>query len=105
MSGFWFAAFSCLAQSLVLLWSCPFLLSNVSGRVALTLAVSRRLRPPSEDGEYCLSGGHDKLVKLWNPQRGRLIKTYTGHGREVAAIAVYVPPFPLPLPFCCFPLV
>jgi len=42
-----------------------------------------------DDGEYCLTAGNDKLVKLWNPHRGRQIKTYAGHGREVAAVAVY----------------
>lgn len=44
---------------------------------------------PIDDGEYCLTAGNDKLVKLWNPHRGRQIKTYAGHGREVAAVAVY----------------
>ncbi len=35
------------------------------------------------DGQYCLSGGRDKLVRLWNPQTGLLIKAYKGHGFEV----------------------
>ncbi|XP_065833950.1 WD repeat domain-containing protein 83-like [Oscarella lobularis] len=34
-------------------------------------------------GSYCLTCGTDKTVKLWNPHRGTIIKTYTGHGREV----------------------
>lgn len=35
------------------------------------------------DGEYCLTCGSDKSVKLWNPYRGALLKTYSGHGYEV----------------------
>jgi len=35
------------------------------------------------DGNYCLTCGSDKSLKLWNPQRGILLKTYTGHGYEV----------------------
>ena len=35
------------------------------------------------DGNYCLTCGGDKLLKLWNPHRGVLLKTYSGHGYEV----------------------
>jgi len=35
------------------------------------------------DGNYCLTCGSDKSVKLWNPLRGLLLKTYHGHGYEV----------------------
>lgn len=35
------------------------------------------------DGNYCLTCGSDKLLKLWNPHKGVLLKTYTGHGYEV----------------------
>ena len=35
------------------------------------------------DGNYCLTGGSDKSVKLWNPHRSRLLKSYSGHGYEV----------------------
>ncbi|KAG8226520.1 hypothetical protein J437_LFUL006910 [Ladona fulva] len=35
------------------------------------------------DGEYCLSCGSDKSLKLWNPYHPRLLKTYGGHGNEV----------------------
>lgn len=35
------------------------------------------------DGEYCLSCGSDKKLKLWNPYRSLLLKTYGGHGNEV----------------------
>ncbi|CAI8047078.1 WD repeat domain-containing protein 83 [Geodia barretti] len=34
-------------------------------------------------GRYCLTSGSDKTVRLWNPHRGLLIKTYGGHGDEV----------------------
>lgn len=34
-------------------------------------------------GGYCLTCGSDKQVKLWNPHKGTLLKTYTGHGYEV----------------------
>jgi len=37
----------------------------------------------SSDGNYCISAGSDKSIRLWNPQKGLLIKTYTGHGWEV----------------------
>lgn len=37
------------------------------------------------DGNYCITTGSDKTVKLWNPHlpKGLLLKTYTGHGYEV----------------------
>ncbi|XP_069783601.1 WD repeat domain-containing protein 83 [Narcine bancroftii] len=35
------------------------------------------------DGNYCLTCGSDKTLKLWNPHRGKFLKTYTGHGYEV----------------------
>ncbi|XP_072346890.1 WD repeat domain-containing protein 83 [Scyliorhinus torazame] len=35
------------------------------------------------DGNYCLTCGSDKSLKLWNPHRGTLLKTYCGHGYEV----------------------
>ena len=36
------------------------------------------------DGKYCLSGGKDKNINLWNPIEGSKIKTYSGyHGYEV----------------------
>lgn len=38
------------------------------------------------DGEYCLTGGADKTVKLWNPMKKLLLKSYVGHGFEVADV-------------------
>ncbi|KAL4236337.1 WD repeat-containing protein 83 [Mactra antiquata] len=35
------------------------------------------------DGSYCLTCGSDKTVKLWNPHRKLLLKSYIGHGYEV----------------------
>ncbi|XP_018900421.2 WD repeat domain-containing protein 83 isoform X1 [Bemisia tabaci] len=35
------------------------------------------------DGEYCLTCGSDKKIKLWNPHRGVHLKTYSGHGNDV----------------------
>ena len=32
-------------------------------------------------GTYCLSCGKDRTLRLWNPHRGTLIKTYTGGGQ------------------------
>ncbi|KJH42693.1 WD domain, G-beta repeat protein [Dictyocaulus viviparus] len=39
------------------------------------------------DGNYCLTSGSDKSVKLWNPIKGTLLKTYTGTGNEVFDVA------------------
>ncbi|XP_054716061.1 WD repeat domain-containing protein 83-like [Uloborus diversus] len=35
------------------------------------------------DGNYCLTAGSDKSVKLWNPHKSVLLHTYMGHGYEV----------------------
>ena len=35
------------------------------------------------DGSYCLTCGSDKSIKLWNPHRQILLKSYGGHGYEV----------------------
>uniref|UniRef100_A0A3P9HCZ0 WD repeat domain-containing protein 83 n=1 Tax=Oryzias latipes TaxID=8090 RepID=A0A3P9HCZ0_ORYLA len=35
------------------------------------------------DGNYILSCGSDKSLKLWSVSRGTLLKTYSGHGYEV----------------------
>lgn len=37
----------------------------------------------NNDGQYCLSCGSDKSIKLWNPHRQLMLKTYSGHGYEV----------------------
>ncbi|KAJ0184271.1 hypothetical protein K1T71_000694 [Dendrolimus kikuchii] len=35
------------------------------------------------DGTYCLTCGADKKIKLWNPHRNLLLKTYGGHANEI----------------------
>ncbi|KAK4411595.1 WD repeat domain-containing protein 83 [Sesamum angolense] len=40
------------------------------------------------NGEYCLSCGKDRTIRLWNPHRGLHIKTYKSHGREVRDVHV-----------------
>lgn len=36
-----------------------------------------------ESGSYCMTCGSDKTLRLWNPHKSLLIKTYMGHGAEV----------------------
>jgi len=38
--------------------------------------------------KYLLSGGQDRVIRLWNPSVGTEIKAYSGHGYEVLSIAV-----------------
>lgn len=40
--------------------------------------------------KYLLSGGQDRIIRLWNPSVGTLVKAYSGHGYEVSSITVYV---------------
>lgn len=40
------------------------------------------------DGNYCMTAGGDKTIKLWNPYNFRLLKTYAGHGGEVSDVQV-----------------
>ncbi|CAH2043471.1 unnamed protein product, partial [Thlaspi arvense] len=40
------------------------------------------------DGNYALTCGKDRTIRLWNPHRGILIKTYKAHGREVRDVHV-----------------
>lgn len=35
------------------------------------------------DGNYLLTCGSDKSLKLWSVSRGVLLKMYSGHGYEV----------------------
>eukprot|EP00474_Spongospora_subterranea_P010754 CRZ11212.1 hypothetical protein [Spongospora subterranea] len=42
----------------------------------------------NSDGNYAISGGRDKIIRLWNTEKGTLIKEYSGaHGYEVRDIA------------------
>ncbi|KAG8807254.1 hypothetical protein FRC17_004554 [Serendipita sp. 399] len=36
---------------------------------------------------YCLSGGQDRSIRLWNPTNGKEIKKYEAHGYEVLSVA------------------
>lgn len=40
------------------------------------------------NGNYCLSCGRDRTLRLWNPHRGLPIKTYKAHAREVRDVDV-----------------
>lgn len=42
----------------------------------------------NKDGNYCLSCGKDRTLRLWNPHKGILIKIYKSHGREVRDVCV-----------------
>lgn len=42
----------------------------------------------NSDGNYCLSCGKDRTLRLWNPHRSTHIKTYKAHGREVRDVHV-----------------
>lgn len=41
---------------------------------------------PKVDGEYCLTCGSNKTIKLWNPKKQLCLQTYTGHGYEVVDV-------------------
>lgn len=42
----------------------------------------------NRQGDYCISGGADKMIKLWNTASGACVKTYAGHGYDVLGLAV-----------------
>lgn len=63
----------------------------------------------ADDGHYCLTASGDRQVRLWNPSKGLLVKTYQGHGREVNDALAYVPFWhpdasSMPSDHCCAPL-
>ena len=35
------------------------------------------------DGQYCMTCGSDKVLRLWNPRSGVALKSYSGHSYEV----------------------
>jgi len=43
----------------------------------------------SKDGEYILSGSQDRTIKLWNPYKGLLIKSYDVHSQDVLDLAMF----------------
>ena len=42
----------------------------------------------NSDGNYCLTCGQDRIIKLWNPAKGLCVKSYLGHGHEVFDVGV-----------------
>lgn len=51
---------------------------TITGHEGAVLAI--RFNPA---GTYCISGGKDRTIRLWNPHKGLPIKVYQGHGYEV----------------------
>jgi mitogen-activated protein kinase organizer 1 len=46
-----------------------------------------------EHGQYCMSGGQDKKLRLWNPflkdlENNSPIQTYSGHSWEIYDISM-----------------
>ena len=44
-------------------------------------------------GQYCVTGGSDGDIHLWNPYTGKLIKSYQDHARSVLSLSLFVSPF------------
>jgi mitogen-activated protein kinase organizer 1 len=42
----------------------------------------------NKQGEYIISGGQDRLIKLWNTSTTACIQEYEGHGWEVLDVAM-----------------
>eukprot|EP00164_Ancoracysta_twista_P011620 GFYU01017972.1.p1 GENE.GFYU01017972.1~~GFYU01017972.1.p1 ORF type:complete len:340 (-),score=32.30 GFYU01017972.1:344-1231(-) len=42
----------------------------------------------NRDGNYAVTCGQDRALKLWNPHKGSVLKTYNGHGHEVLDCAI-----------------
>lgn len=66
-------------QGLRLILSCFRSLSGHSGSVNV-------VRYNHGTSKYCLSGGADRTIRLWNPSAGKEVKVYKGHGYEVLGI-------------------
>ena len=63
----------------------PYLLSTAARQ-----AHSGPINAASFDlrGNYLLTGGADKLVRLWSVQDQRLVRTLPGHGWDVLGVAM-----------------
>lgn len=42
----------------------------------------------NKDGNYCITCGNDKTVKLWNPYKQLKLQTYSGHSQEVLGLLI-----------------
>jgi mitogen-activated protein kinase organizer 1 len=42
----------------------------------------------NQKGEYLLSGGTDKTIKLWNPFKSLLLREFQGHGNDILDITI-----------------
>ena len=40
----------------------------------------------NKDGNYILSGGSDRTIRLWNPHKGFLVKKYCAHAQQVLGL-------------------
>ncbi len=40
----------------------------------------------SKNGKFIASGSNDKLVKLWNPETGKVERTFLGHKSVVSSV-------------------
>ncbi|KAJ9096623.1 hypothetical protein QFC20_006385 [Naganishia adeliensis] len=46
------------------------------------------VRYNNQTSKYCLSGGADRTIRLWNPSAGKEVKVYKGHGYEVLGLDI-----------------
>jgi WD40 repeat protein len=58
------------------------------GKLIRELPQNARSMVFSKDGDMLAAGGRDKIVRLWNPQRGELQKQLEGHQGEVRAVSL-----------------
>ena len=40
------------------------------------------------NGQYCLTGGQDRTINLWNPNSGQKIKSYEAHGMFLSLLLI-----------------
>ena len=55
--------------------------ATLSGHEGAVMAVCYNVQ-----GDYCISGGADRTVRLWNPSKGLQIKSYTAHAHGVLGV-------------------